>query len=92
MYAFHMHIERGNQENNGLICIKSYRIQRDESWARTGATDELSTLNKWVTPEHIYMYMCARLCNCCDLYAMVRIVSKIGLSYMLRYAIDMNRK
>ena len=29
MQTFHMHIEKGNEENSRLICIVSYRIGRE---------------------------------------------------------------
>ena len=36
MHAFYMHIEKGNQVNDRLTRIKSYRIPRDRS--RTNVT------------------------------------------------------
>ena len=46
--TFHAHISyayrKRKLKNSRLICVELYRTQRDESWARTGATDELSTL------------------------------------------------
>ena len=59
MHTFHMLIEKGNLKNSRLICVESYRTQRDEPWARAGATDELSALAMWVIPEYIYVEKCA---------------------------------
>ena len=52
MHAFYMHIEKGIQENDGLTCTKSYRIQRDESSIRT--TEKSSDIVRWGNPICVY--------------------------------------
>ena len=52
MHAFFMHIEEGIQENNGLICTKSYTIKKKRS--RTRATDRFPVIIRWGNPICVY--------------------------------------
>ena len=56
-YIFHLHIDKGNEENSRLICIISYRIriemicdQEQEPWMK-----ELTGYDRWIKSVIIYV-------------------------------------